>query len=76
MKLLNSPGVSPTYPNDKGSPKDIFGSGNMAKRDFFGSYDRGLDFFGLQKKKTRDFFGYCFFASAQINNNVSAIYCL
>ena len=61
MKLLNSPGVSPTYPNDRGSPKDIFGSGNMAKRDLLGSYDRGLDFFGLQKKKNQGFFWVLFF---------------
>ena len=58
-----NPGAALKYFNDGGSPKDFFGCDILAKRDFFGS-----------RKQQRDFFGVLYFSSAQIKNNLSAIY--
>ena len=50
-----------------------FGFEILAKRYFYGSMkDAGIF---LHHKKTGIFLGVLYFSSAQINNNVSAIYC-
>ena len=50
-----------------------FGFEILAKRDFYGSVkDTGIF---LGNKKNRDFLWLLYFSTAQINNNVSAIYC-
>ena len=56
-----------------GGPKDFFGSDIWAKRDFFGSMWKTPGFFGVAKT-TEGFFGVLYFSSAQIKNNISAIY--
>ena len=61
---VDLPGAPLTYFNDGGGPKDFFGSDILAKRDFFGS----------RKQLTQGFFWVLYFSSAQINNNISAIY--
>ena len=45
--------------------RNFFGVEILAKRDYFGSL-----------KKTQEFFWVLYFSSAQINNNISTIYCL
>ena len=55
-----------------GGPKDFFWSDILAKRDFFGSVkDAGI--FRVAKT-TEGFFWVLYFSSAQIKNNISAIY--
>ena len=55
-----------------GGPKDFFGSDILAKRDFFGSMkDAGIS---LGRETTQGFFRVLYFTSAQIKNNISAIY--
>ena len=56
------------------APLTYFTDGKGGLRDFW-VYERCGDFFGLHKKHLWDFFGYCFFLSAQINYKISAIYC-
>ena len=53
-----------------GGPRDFWGSEILAKRDFLGSMKDGGIFWG------REFLWVLYFSSAQINNNISAIYCL
>ena len=69
-----TPGAPLTYFNDggEGGPKDFFGSDILAKRDFFGSMkDAGIFWVA---KTTEGFFWVLYFSSAQIKNNISAIY--
>ena len=58
-----------------GGPKDFFGSNILAKRDFFGSMKDAGIFLG-RENNTTIVLGIVFFSSAQINNYISAIYCL
>ena len=58
-----------------GALRDFFGSEILDKRDFFWVYYNAGDFFGSRLKKRSDFFWILYFSSAQINNNISAIYC-
>ena len=51
----------------------FFGSQILAKKDFLGLW-KTQGFF-LVAKKTQGFFWLLYFSSAQINNNVSTIYC-
>ena len=56
-----------------GGTRDFFGSEILTQRDFFGSMkDTGIF---LGRKKTQGFFWVLYFSSAQINNNISVIYC-
>ena len=57
-----------------GSPREIFRSEILAQRDFLGSVKDAGIFLG-REKKTQGYFWVLYFSSAQINNNVSAIYC-
>ena len=72
---IASPGALLTYFTNGGAPRDFLGSEVLAKRDFLGSMkDTGI-FLGREKKKTGIFWAL-YFSSTQINNNVSAIYCV
>ena len=53
-------------------PKVFLGSDILAKRDFFGSMKDARIFWVA--KTTEEFFWVLYFSSAQINNNISAIY--
>ena len=65
----SGPGAPLTYFTDGGSE----GSEILAKRYILGLW-KTLGIF-LVSKKTQGFFWVLYFSSAQINNNVSAIYC-
>ena len=55
-----------------GGPKDFFGSDILAERDFFGSMKDAGNF--LCHENNRGIFLGIVFSSAQIKNNISAIY--
>ena len=59
----------------EGCPKDFCGSEILAKRDFLGSMKDAGIFMGLEKHM-QGFSWVLYYSSAQINNNISAIYCL
>ena len=65
------PGAPLTYFKD-GGPKDFFGSDILAKRDSFGSVKDAGIFLG--RENNTGIFWVLYFSSAQINNNISAIY--
>ena len=49
----------------------------LVKRDFFGVYERHWDFLGCEKKKHRDFLGFCIFHQLKSTiTSISTICCL
>ena len=69
-----SPGAPLTYFNDGGS-EGFFWVWHFGEKGFFWVYERRRNFFWIAKK-TQGFFWLLYFSSAQINNNISTIYCL
>ena len=71
---MASPGAPLTYFNDEGVRRIFLGLTFWPKGNFFGSMkDAGIFWVA---KITQGFFWVLYFSSAQINNNISAIYCL
>ena len=72
--LVTTPGAPLTYFNDGGVRRIFLGLTFWPKGIFLGLW-KTPGFFWVAKT-TQGFFGVLYFSSAQINNNISAIYCL
>ena len=70
--LVGIPGAPLTYFNDGEVRRISFGSDIVAKRDFFGSMKDAGIFLG--RENNTGIFWVLYFSSAQIKNNISAIY--